>query len=52
METFAPSSKKELQCLTGKLVALGRFIAQFTDKLRYFFLVLRKASAIGWMDNY
>ena len=51
METPAPSNKKELQCLTGKLVALGRFIAQFTDKLRPFFLVLRKADATGWTDN-
>ena len=26
-ETFSPSSKKELQHLTGRLVVLGRFIA-------------------------
>lgn len=30
---LAPKNKNELQRLTGKLVALGRFIAQFTDKL-------------------
>lgn len=30
---LAPMNKNELQHLTGKLVALGRFIAQFTDKL-------------------
>ncbi|RVW70979.1 Transposon Tf2-2 polyprotein [Vitis vinifera] len=34
METPPPRSKKELQRLTGKLVALGRFIARFTDELR------------------
>ena len=33
MEAPIPRNKKELQCLTGKLVALGRFIARFTDKL-------------------
>lgn len=27
IETFAPSSKKELQRLIGKLATLGRFIA-------------------------
>lgn len=52
MEIPAPSSKKELQRLTCKLVALERFITRFTDKLRLFFLVLREASAIGWTDNY
>ena len=51
MKTLAPSNKKELQRLTGKLVALGRFIARFIDKLRHFFLVLRKANATGWTDN-
>ena len=51
MEAPAPRNKKELQRLTGKLVALGRFIARFTDKLRPFFLVLRKAGTTGWTDN-
>ncbi|RVW85539.1 Gag-Pol polyprotein [Vitis vinifera] len=43
METPPPKSKKELQRLIGKLVALGRFIARFTDELRPFFLAIRKA---------
>ena len=51
METSAPISKKSIQRLTGKLVALGRFIARFTNKLQPFFLVLREAGAIGWTDN-
>ena len=51
MDTSAPSSK-ELQRLTSRLVALGRFIARFTNKLRPFFLVLKGASAIGWTENY
>ncbi|RVW62087.1 Retrovirus-related Pol polyprotein from transposon 17.6 [Vitis vinifera] len=40
--------QKELPCLTGKLVALGRFIARFIDELRPFFL----AGASGWTDSY
>ena len=52
MEAPAPKNKKELQRLTSKLIALGRFIARFTDKLRPFFLVLRKADATRWTDNY
>ncbi|RVX18264.1 Transposon Ty3-I Gag-Pol polyprotein [Vitis vinifera] len=46
-----PRNKKELQRLTGKLVALGRFIARFTDELRPFFLAIRKAGTNGWTDN-
>ncbi|RVW53984.1 hypothetical protein CK203_072909 [Vitis vinifera] len=51
METPPPRNKKELQRLTGKLVALGRFIARFTDELRLFFLAIRKAGAHGWTDS-
>ena len=51
MEAPAPRNKKKLQRLIGKLVALEQFIARFTDKLRSFFLVLKKAYAIGWRDN-
>ena len=51
MEAPGPRNKKELQRLTGKLVTLEWFIARFTDKLRPFFLVLRKADATGWTDN-
>ncbi|RVW43991.1 Transposon Ty3-G Gag-Pol polyprotein [Vitis vinifera] len=47
METPPPRNKKELQRLTGKLVALGRFIARFTDELRPFFLAIRKAGTQG-----
>ncbi|RVW21170.1 Transposon Tf2-12 polyprotein [Vitis vinifera] len=51
MDTPPPKNKKELQRLTGKLVALGRFIARFTNELRPFFLAIRKAGANGWTDN-
>ncbi|RVW81081.1 Transposon Ty3-I Gag-Pol polyprotein [Vitis vinifera] len=51
METPPPRNKKELQRLTGKLVALGRFIARFTDELRPFFLAIRKAGTQGWTEQ-
>ena len=47
METFPPNNKKELQRLTGRLVPLGRFIAQFTNKLRPFFLILNGENTTG-----
>ena len=47
MEMLALSSKKELQCLTGCLAALGHFIVRFTDKLRPFFLTLKGANVAG-----
>ena len=52
METLAPNSKKELQCLTGRLTAVGRFIAHFTDKLRPLFLTLKRTNATEWINNY
>ena len=52
IETLAPSSKKELQCLTDRLAALRNFIALFTDKLRPFFLTLSGASTFGWTNEF
>ena len=51
LETPAPSSKKELQRLTGCLIVLGYFIACFTDKLQHFFLTLKGANTFGWIDE-
>lgn len=51
MEMSTLSSKKELQRLTGRLAALGCFIARFIDKLRPFFLTLKGASAMGWIED-
>ena len=42
-----PNNKKELQHLTGRLAALGHFIVRFTDKLRPFFLILKRTSMFG-----
>ena len=51
IETPPPRSKKELQRLTGKFVALERFIVRFTDELRPFFLAIRKTGANGWTNS-
>ena len=51
METPGPSSKKELQRLTGRLAVLGRFIDCFIDKLKPFFLTLKGANATGWTGD-
>ena len=51
IETPPPKNKKELQRLTGKFVALERFIVRFTDELRPFFLAIRKTRANGWTNS-
>ncbi|RVW17418.1 Gypsy retrotransposon integrase-like protein 1 [Vitis vinifera] len=51
METPPPRNKKELQRLTGKLVALGRFIARFTDELRPFSWRYEKLERNGPIPN-
>ena len=44
LESPAPSSRTEVQRLTGRLAALGRFISRFTDRLKLFFAALRGAN--------
>ena len=48
LQSSAPTSKKEIQQLTSRLVALGRFISRFTDRLKPFFTTLRGASRAEW----
>ena len=43
MDSQAPTYRKGVQQLTGRLAALGRFISCFTDLLRPFFITLRGA---------
>ena len=50
-QSSAPSSKKEIQQLTGQLSALGRFISRFTDRLKPFFTTLRGASWAEWDEE-
>ena len=51
LQSSAPSSKKEIQRLTGQLAALGRFISRFTDRLKPFFTTLRGASRAEWDEK-
>ena len=47
----APSSKKGIQQLTGKLAALGRFISRFTDRLKPFFTTMRGDNWVEWNEE-
>ena len=51
MQSSAPSSKKEIQQLTGRLAALGRFISRFTDRLKPLFTTLKGASRAEWDEE-
>ena len=51
LESPALSFRKEVQQLTGRLVALGRFISRFTDRLKPFFVTLRGANRADGMKN-
>ena len=44
LESPAPSSRKEVQRLKGRLASLGHFISRFTNRLNPFFAVLRGAN--------
>ena len=48
LEPPAPSSRKGVQQLTGRLAALGRFISRFIDRLKPFFTTLKGANRAGW----
>ena len=51
LQSPTPSSKKEVQQLTGRLAALGRFISRFTDWLKPFFTTLKGASRTEWGEE-
>ena len=51
LESPAPSSRKEVQQLTGRLAALGQFISPFTNRLKPFFATLRGANQIRWNED-
>ena len=48
LQSPAPNSKKEIQQLTDRLAALGRFISRFTDRLKPFFTTMKGASRTEW----
>ena len=51
LEFPAPSLKKEVQQLTGRLAALGRFVSWFTNRLYPFFTTLNGANRAGWKEE-
>ena len=51
LQSSAPTSKKEIQQLTGRLAALGRFISRFTNRLKPFFTTLRGANRAKWDEE-
>ena len=51
LQSPAPSSKKGIQQLTGRLAALERFISRFTDRLKPFFTTLRGANRAEWNEK-
>ena len=51
LQSSAPSSKKGIQQLIGRLAALGRFISRFTDRLKPFFTTLRGANRVEWNEE-
>ena len=51
LESPAPSFRKEVQQLTNRLVALGRFISRFTYRLKPFFTTLREANRAEWNEE-
>ena len=51
LQSPAPTYKKGIQQLTGRLAALGRFISRFTDRLKPFFTTLRGASRDEWNEE-
>ena len=51
LQSPIPSSKKGIQQLTGRLAALGRFISQFTDRLKPFFTTPKGANRAEWNEE-
>ena len=51
LQSLAPSSKKGIQQLTGRLAALRRFISRFTNRLKPFFTTLRGANQAEWNEE-
>ena len=52
LQSPAPTSKKGIQQLTGRLAFLGRFISRFMDRLKPFFTTLRGANRAEWNEEY
>ena len=51
LDMEAPTSLKEVQKLTGRLAALGRFISKSGEKCLPFFKALKKVKDFIWTDE-
>nr|KYP76975.1 Retrovirus-related Pol polyprotein from transposon 17.6 [Cajanus cajan] len=51
LEMRSPSNLKELQRLSGRLVALSRFLPRLGDKISPMTKLLRKASTFSWNES-
>ncbi|XP_073041966.1 uncharacterized protein [Primulina eburnea] len=51
MDMPSPQSARDVQKLTGRIVALSRFISRSAHRSYPFFQVLRKAQKFGWDDK-
>ena len=45
------NNPKEVQVLTGMLVALNRFISKFVDRCRPFYQLLKKWKGFQWNEE-
>ena len=52
LDMWSPSKTKEVQSLTGRVVALNRFISKATDKCLPFFESLKGNNSVGFLGLY
>ncbi|XP_063948146.1 uncharacterized protein LOC135152232 [Daucus carota subsp. sativus] len=48
IEMRSPRNVKEVQCLTGRVAALNRYISKSSDKCREFFAAIKKGQKFEW----
>ena len=48
MDSQAPTTRRKVQQLTGRLATLERFISRSTNRLRPFFITLNGAKQTEW----
>ncbi|XP_062118663.1 uncharacterized protein LOC133832317 [Humulus lupulus] len=47
-----PKRKKEVQCLTGRVAAINRFISRFSNKCLPSFDILKGSKRFAWEEHY
>ena len=50
LDLKSPSTLKELQSLTGRLVALSKFLSKAIDRCFPFFQIMKKGKNIEWTE--